>query len=221
MEPVVETRSLNKEYSATVTAISDITIALERGEFVSLVGRSGSGKSTLMNILGGLDAPTSGEVRVHGAPIDYQDRAGLIRLRRNFIGFIFQQFNLIPTLTARENIEYPLIFNYHPCTERQKRASALLELVGLSDRASHYPRELSGGEQQRVAIARALIGNPELVLADEPTGNLDSRTSDEIFRLMREINASRQTTFFVVTHDRVLGERADRRIELLDGRVVG
>lgn len=221
MEPIVETQSLCKEYSATVTAISDITIALEQGEFVSLVGRSGSGKSTLMNIIGGLDAPTSGEVRVHGIAVDFQDRAALIQLRRNFIGFIFQQFNLLPTLTARENIEYPLIFNYHPRPERQRRASALLELVGLSERASHYPRELSGGEQQRVAIARALIGSPELVLADEPTGNLDSRTSDEIFRLMRKINAERQTTFFVVTHDRVLGERADRRIELLDGRVVG
>jgi putative ABC transport system ATP-binding protein len=221
MEPIIETKNLSKEYSETVTAISDVTISVDKGEFISLIGRSGSGKSTLMNILGGLDSPTSGEVRVHGIPIDYRDRAALIKLRRNFIGFVFQQFNLIPTMTARENIEYPLIFNYHPRQERHGRASALLELVGLSERASHYPRELSGGEQQRVAIARALIGNPELVLADEPTGNLDSRTSDEIFHLMRDINKERQTTFFVVTHDRVLGERADRRIELLDGKVIG
>lgn len=218
--PIIETRSLSKEYSATVTAIHDVNISIGKGEFVSLIGRSGSGKSTLMNIIGGLDYPTSGDVLLHGTPVNYRDRAALIRIRRNCIGFVFQQFNLLPNLTAQENVEYPLIFNYQKKAERKRRAAELLDLVGLSDRATHYPRQLSGGEQQRVSIARALIGNPEVVLADEPTGNLDSRTSDEIFRLLRELNAERQTTFFIVTHDRALGAMTDRRIELLDGRVI-
>jgi putative ABC transport system ATP-binding protein len=220
-DSIIQTNALCKEYSETVTAIHDVNISIGKGEFVSLIGRSGSGKSTLMNIIGGLDYPTSGDVLLHGTPVNYRDRATLIRIRRNCIGFVFQQFNLLPNLTAQENVEYPLIFNYHEKAERKKRAAALLDLVGLSDRATHYPRQLSGGEQQRVSIARALIGNPEVVLADEPTGNLDSRTSDEIFRLLRELNAERQTTFFIVTHDRALGAMTDRRIELLDGRVIG
>jgi putative ABC transport system ATP-binding protein len=221
MTPILETRALGKEYSAMVTALSDVSISIEAGEFATLIGRSGSGKSTLLNIIGGLDLPSSGEVLIRGSRVKYRDLACLIALRRNTIGFIFQQFNLLPTLTAQENVEYPLVFNYHPRSERRKRASALLALVGLSGRASHYPRELSGGEQQRVAIARALIGSPEIVLADEPTGNLDSRTSEGIFKLMREVNSDSGTTFFVVTHDRALGNASDHCLELLDGRVIG
>lgn len=220
METIIEARHLNKAYNDRVTALLDVNLAIWKGEFVALLGRSGSGKSTLLNILGGLDAPTSGEVRIDGKRIDFSDRKALIALRRGSIGFIFQSFNLIPALTAQENVEYPLLFNYHDRAARRERAADLLATVGLADRAHHYPREMSGGEQQRVAIARALAGDPLIVLADEPTGNLDSKTRDEIFGLMRQVNRERETTFLIVTHERELGQRADRTIELLDGRVV-
>ncbi|MGE4374469.1 MAG: ABC transporter ATP-binding protein, partial [Methanoculleus sp.] len=159
-------------------------------------------------------------VRIGGKNIDFSDRKSLITLRREYIGFIFQSFNLIPALTAQENVEYPLLFNYREKAARRERAADLLATVGLADRAHHYPREMSGGEQQRVAIARALVGDPLIVLADEPTGNLDSKTRDEIFDLMRQVNQERETTFLIVTHERELGRRADRTIELLDGSVV-
>lgn len=220
METIIETKHLGKAYNDRVTALADVNFVIRKGEFVALLGRSGSGKSTLLHILGGLDAPTSGEVWINGKSIDFSDRKALIALRRESIGFIFQSFNLIPALTARENIEYPLLFNYHDRVARRERATDLLSLVGLGDRAHHYPQEMSGGEQQRVAIARALIGDPLIVLADEPTGNLDSKTRDEIFSLMRQVNQEQETTFLIVTHERELGRRADRAIELLDGRVV-
>ena len=220
METIIEAKHLNKAYNDRVTALLDVNLAIWKGEFVALLGRSGSGKSTLLNILGGLDAPTSGEIRIDGKNIDFSDRKALIALRRGSIGFIFQSFNLIPALTAQENVEYPLLFNYHDRAARRERAADLLSLVGLADRAHHYPREMSGGEQQRVAIARALVGDPLIVLADEPTGNLDSRTRDEIFDLMRRVNRERETTFLIVTHERELGKRTDRTIELLDGSVV-
>ncbi|WP_292491895.1 ABC transporter ATP-binding protein [Methanoculleus sp. 10] len=220
METIIETRHLSKAYNDRVTALADVNLAIGKGEFVALLGRSGSGKSTLLNILGGLDAPTSGEVRIDGRGVDFGDRKALIALRREAIGFIFQSFNLIPALTAQENVEYPLLFNYHEKAARRERAADLLATVGLADRAHHYPREMSGGEQQRVAIARALVGDPLIVLADEPTGNLDSRTRDEIFDLMRRVNRERETTFLIVTHERELGKRTDRTIELLDGSVV-
>ncbi|MBP7410897.1 MAG: ABC transporter ATP-binding protein [Methanoculleus sp.] len=220
METIIETRHLSKAYNDRVTALADVNLAIGKGEFVALLGRSGSGKSTLLNILGGLDAPTSGEVRIDGKSVDFGDRKALIALRRESIGFVFQSFNLIPALTAQENVEYPLLFNYHSRAVRARRAADLLSLVGLADRAHHYPREMSGGEQQRVAIARALVGEPLIVLADEPTGNLDSKTRDEIFGLMRRINRERETTFLIVTHERELGKRTDRTIELLDGSVV-
>ena len=220
METIIEAKHLNKAYNDRVTALMDVNLAIWKGEFVALLGRSGSGKSTLLNILGGLDAPTSGEVLIGGRGVDFSDRKALIALRRGSIGFIFQSFNLIPALTAQENVEYPLLFNYHDRAARRERAADLLATVGLADRAHHYPREMSGGEQQRVAIARALAGDPLIVLADEPTGNLDSKTRDEIFGLMRQVNRERETTFLIVTHERELGRRADRTIELLDGRVV-
>ena len=220
METIIEAKHLNKAYNDRVTALMDVNLAIWKGEFVALLGRSGSGKSTLLNILGGLDAPTSGEIRIDGKNIDFSDRKALIALRRGSIGFIFQSFNLIPALTAQENVEYPLLFNYHDRAARRERAADLLATVGLADRAHHYPREMSGGEQQRVAIARALAGDPLIVLADEPTGNLDSKTRDEIFGLMRQVNRERETTFLIVTHERELGRRTDRTIKLLDGRVV-
>ncbi len=220
MDAIMETKDLTKSYTDQVTALRGVNIALGKGEFVALIGRSGSGKSTLLNILGGLDSPTSGEVVIDGRRVDFEDRKALITLRRESLGFVFQNFNLVPTLTAQENVEYPLLFNRTAKTVREERASALLELVGLAERSGHYPRELSGGEQQRVAIARALVGNPAIVLADEPTGNLDSKTSDGIFELMRRVNRERETTFLLVTHERELANRTDRSIELLDGRVV-
>jgi len=220
METIIETIHVTKAYNDQVTALADVNFAVGKGEFVALLGRSGSGKSTLLNILGGLDAPTSGEVWIDGKNVDFSDRKSLIALRRETIGFIFQSFNLIPALTAQENVEYPLLFNYHEKAARRERAADLLATVGLADRAHHYPREMSGGEQQRVAIARALVGDPLIVLADEPTGNLDSKTRDEIFSLMYQVNRERETTFLIVTHERELGRQADRTIELLDGSVV-
>lgn len=219
-ETILETIRIVRTYAGGVQALNGVSIRVPKGECTAIVGKSGSGKSTLMNILGCLDAPTSGEVLIRGVPVDYTDTARLIDLRRNEIGFVFQQFNLIPHLSAQENVEYPLLFSYRPEKERQERAAALLTRVGLEHRGSHYPGELSGGEQQRVAIARALINGPAVVLADEPTGNLDSRTSDDILDLIYEINRTEGTTFLIVTHDADLGKRADRMITIHDGRVV-
>jgi putative ABC transport system ATP-binding protein len=216
----IRTLSLSKQFSNGVTALQDVSVTIKQGEFIALIGRSGSGKSTLMNILGGLDSPTSGSVVIKGNEVDYRNRKKLIDLRRTQIGFVFQQFNLLPALTAQENVAYPLLFNYMPKNERDERSIRLLKLVGLQDRADHLPHQLSGGEQQRVAIARSLVGNPAVVLADEPTGNLDSKTSSEIYRLMREVNQLKQVTFLVVTHERELASYCDRTIELRDGKVM-
>ena len=216
----IRTESLTKQFENGVTALRDVSITIAPGELVALIGRSGSGKSTLMNILGGLDSPTKGSVYFDDERVDYADRRRLIHLRRSEVGFVFQQFNLISTITAVENVAYPLLFNYTPQEERNRLALRLLTLVGLADRADHLPHELSGGEQQRVAIARALVGDPHIVLADEPTGNLDSKSSAGIYQLMRTINQERQVTFLVVTHERELASYCDRTIELRDGMVV-
>jgi putative ABC transport system ATP-binding protein len=220
MTTSVSTKNLSRYYGNRLSALENITFSVEQGEFVSLVGRSGSGKSTLLNILGGLDQPSSGEVMIQNVQVNFHDRGSLISLRRNVVGFVFQQFNLVHTLTAQENVEYPLLFNYHSRQERSSRAKEMLAMVGLSDRCNHYPHQLSGGEQQRVAIARALVTRPALVLADEPTGNLDSKTSAEIYTLMRSVNKNQGVTFLVVTHERELAAFSDRSIELHDGKVV-
>jgi len=219
MTPLLEVDGVSKIYPNGVKALDGVTIAMERGEFVSILGKSGSGKSTLLHILGGLDRPDSGTVYLNGMPIDFANRNDLIQHRRKRVGFIFQQFNLIPSFTALENVEYPLIFHGVPKRERRERAAHLLDQIGLSQRIRHYPAELSGGEQQRVAIARALVAEPLIVLADEPTGNLDSATSSEIVSLMREINRDRAVSFFVVTHDRDLAAQANRSCEIVDGRL--
>jgi putative ABC transport system ATP-binding protein len=216
----IMTESLTKQFVNGVTALSDISITLNQGEFVALVGRSGSGKSTLMNILGGLDAPTSGSVSINGNVVNYLNRKNLIDIRRREVGFVFQQFNLIPSLTALENVAYPLLFNYTSKDERKRRAMQLLSMVGLDERADHMPHQMSGGEQQRVAIARAMVGNSSVILADEPTGNLDSKTSAEIYQLMRRVNKENNVTFLIVTHERELASYCDRIIELRDGKVV-
>jgi len=216
----IRTDKLTKDYPNGVVALNEVSVSIEQGEFVALIGRSGSGKSTLMNILGGLDHPSSGSVAINGTPVDYSNRKNLIDLRRRQVGFVFQQFNLIASLSAVENVEYPLLFNYRPKEERHERALTLLGMVGLAERADHLPHQMSGGEQQRVAIARAMVGSPAYVLADEPTGNLDSKTSREIYELMREVNTSRKVTFVIVTHERDLASYCDRTIELRDGEVV-
>lgn len=216
----IQTTALSKQFANGVTALKDISINIRQGEFIALVGRSGSGKSTLMNILGGLDAPTTGSVSINGKTVDYKNRKDLIDLRRTQVGFVFQQFNLIPALNARENVAYPLLFSYTPVKERNERAFRLLKMVGLGERAEHLPHQMSGGEQQRVAIARAMVGNPSVILADEPTGNLDSKTSAEIYQLMRDVNKERNVTFLIVTHESDLASYCDRTIELRDGKVV-
>lgn len=220
MTPIIQTHDLCRNYNESVAALTDVNISVEEGEFVAIVGRSGSGKSTLMNIIGCLDKPGSGTVEINSGIVDYNDQRSLVNLRRSVIGFVFQQFNLIPNLTAKENVEYPLLFNYHSADKRSKRAEYLLEQVGLAKRADHYPGELSGGEQQRVAIARALVNHPLVVLADEPTGNLDSGTGEEIIELIKELNRTQGTTFIIVTHDSGLAAHAGRTIMLSDGRVV-
>jgi putative ABC transport system ATP-binding protein len=216
----IQTITLSKQFANGVTALTDISVSIRQGEFIALIGRSGSGKSTLMNILGGLDAPTTGSVSINGKEVDYKNRKNLIDLRRTQVGFVFQQFNLIPSLNAMENVAYPLLFNYTPKKERDERAIRLLRMVGLGERSEHLPHQMSGGEQQRVAIARAMVGNSSVILADEPTGNLDSKTSAEIYALMRKVNKEKNVTFLIVTHERELASYCDRIIELRDGMVV-
>jgi len=216
----IETQELNKKFTNGVTALSEISIGIAQGEFIALVGRSGSGKSTLMNILGGLDTPTTGSVFINRKEVDYKNRKNLIDIRRTQVGFVFQQFNLIPSLNALENVAYPLLFNYTRKEERNDRAFELLKMVGLGERADHLPHQMSGGEQQRVAIARAMVANSSIILADEPTGNLDSKTSAEIYALMRKVNKEKNVTFLIVTHERELASYCDRIIELRDGKVI-
>lgn len=221
MTAIVEAVELKKAYRGTVPALSEATFSIEQGEIVTLIGRSGSGKSTLLNVLGCLDCPDEGTLALDGIKVNFHNPAQLVSMRRQKIGFVFQQFNLLPYLTAQENTEYPMLFNYRKAAVRARAARDLLDLVGLAGRAEHHPAELSGGEQQRVAIARALVNNPPLVLADEPTGNLDEKTSGEIFGLIQAICREKKTTFFIVTHEREFGKYADRSLRLHDGKVTG
>ena len=205
--------------SADVDALKDINLEIDQGEFVALVGPSGSGKSTLLNLLGGLDHPSEGEIIVQGVALQTASEGELTRHRRHSVGFIFQTFNLLPTLTALENVALPLMLSGIGKTERSQRATELLERVGLGHRLDHRPTEMSGGEQQRAAIARALVNNPKIVLADEPTGNLDSSTGGEVMNLLRELNSERGVTLIVVTHDPEVAAYADRIIHLRDGEI--
>ncbi|MEX0863898.1 MAG: ABC transporter ATP-binding protein [Acidimicrobiia bacterium] len=203
-----------------VVALQGLDLVVERGEFVAIVGSSGSGKSTLLNILGGLDTPSAGHVKVAGfdlLDIDHQDRT---RYRREVIGFVWQQTarNLLPYLTAAQNVEMPLILTGAPSAFRRSRVKTLLEVVGLADRRHHRPEELSGGEQQRVAIATALSNSPEILFADEPTGELDTKTSSEVFEVMRRVNQTEGITIVVVTHDPLVAEHVTRTVAIRDGR---
>jgi putative ABC transport system ATP-binding protein len=224
MEIAVESRDLAKHYTmgqAVVRALDGVSLSVGRGEFLGLLGASGSGKSTLLNLIAGLDHPTSGTLRVFDHSLAEMSRAELSLHRRNNVGMIFQSFNLIPTMTALENVALAMLFAGVPRAERDRRARELLDGVGLGGRQAHRPKELSGGEQQRVAIARALANNPEILLADEPTGNLDSRTGQEILALLHDLNATGKRTVIVVTHDGALAARyAHRTVTLLDGKVV-
>jgi len=220
--PILRLEGVIKEFGEEVVTrvLHGVDLTLAPGEFVALVGRSGSGKSTLLNILGLLDRPTAGELWIDGQRIGGLDDAALTDLRGKSLGFIFQFHHLIMALSAVENVMMPLAARDGRVRPAMRvKALEALDAVGLADRADESPRRLSGGQQQRVAIARALVGDPPLVLADEPTGNLDSTTADDVFALMRRVNAERGMAFLMVTHDRQLAARCDRTIELIDGRV--
>jgi putative ABC transport system ATP-binding protein len=222
MDAVVRTVGLTRRYKmgdTRVDALRGVDLTVTRGEFVALVGPSGSGKSTVLNLIGGLDQPTSGQVWINGTELSASDERTLTQHRRRHVGFVFQSFNLLPRLTAKENVALPLMFSGVPEKERLDRARELLERVGLGPRLTHRPTQLSGGEQQRVAIARALVGEPALLLADEPTGNLDSATGAEIMRLLKALNQERGLTLLVVTHDPEIAAFATRIVRLRDGKV--
>ena len=221
MSERVTVRDVSKTYrlgKVTVTALDGVSLAVKAGEFLAVAGPSGSGKTTLLNLIGCLDTPTSGEVMIDGEAIGGLSAGRRADLRARKLGFVFQTFNLIPVLTAWENVEYPLLLQRRR-GDVAGRVRAALEHVGLADRARHRPPELSGGQQQRVAIARALVTEPALVLADEPTANLDSRTGHEIVELMRRLNRERGTTFVFSTHDPRIVNVADRVLEISDGRL--
>ena len=221
--PMIELVGVEKVYRTErieTVALSQIQLSVPAGEFISIMGPSGSGKSTLLNVIGLLDAPTGGQVKLDGRPIDSRDDRELARLRNRQIGFIFQTFHLIGDLNVLDNVEIPLLYRGLPGATRRQMARTALERVGLAARVHHFPAQLSGGQQQRVAVARAIVGQPGILLADEPTGNLDSRMGDEIMELMHELNRERNTTIVMVTHDQRLAESTGRIIRLFDGRQV-
>jgi putative ABC transport system ATP-binding protein len=224
VEHALTTRGLTKVYGegkTVVRALDGVDLEVGRGEMVAIMGPSGSGKSTLLHMLGALDTPSSGEILLGGERYDGLGEAALTRLRRDKIGFVFQFFNLLPTLSAEENVMLPALIAGRRDDATRARARALLERVGLADRAHHLPSELSGGEQQRTSIARALLTEPEIVLADEPTGNLDTRSSGEVLDLLRELNRGESQTIVIVTHEPGAAAVAARVVFLRDGRVAG
>lgn len=222
MPAIIESIGLNKTYTmgrVEVEVLKDINISIEKGEFVSIMGPSGSGKSTLLYLIGGLDKPTSGKIRINGREMSDMKDDEESRLRRQEIGFIFQFYNLIPNLNVEENIMLPVLLDGKKLKEYKKELNEILEIVGLSDRRRHTPRELSGGQQQRVAIARALINQPEIILADEPIGNLDTRTGMEVMKLLAEINREKGKTIIQVTHSKESANYGKRIINVRDGKV--
>jgi putative ABC transport system ATP-binding protein len=219
-ETVVELSGVTKTYDlgGTVTALDDVSLSLPRGSYTAVMGPSGSGKSTLLNLVGGLDTPTSGTVSVNGTDLGTLSEPDRADVRGRDIGFVFQTFNLMPRLTARENVALPLVFQGWDRAERDQRASDLLESVGLGDRLDHRPPELSGGQRQRVAIARALAAEPALLLADEPTGNVDTETGSRVMDILDGLNDEGRT-ILLVTHERYIAEHADRIVHVRDGRI--
>ena len=221
--PAVSCRKVNKIFAQgelAVHALSDVDLEIASGGFVCLSGPSGSGKTTLLNMIGGLDRPTEGEISVAGQRIDRMSMSELAELRLQHIGFVFQAYNLIPVLSARENVEFVMQLQGVPASERMQRAMAILHEVGLDGMEDRRPGELSGGQQQRVAVARAIVSKPALILADEPTANLDSVTAEKLMQLMRELNSQIGTTFVVSTHDKLMMSYARRLIKLHDGKII-
>jgi len=219
-EPIVRIRELVKEYrrgAEVVRVLEGLSLDIDRGDFVALMGPSGSGKSTLLNLIGGLDRPTSGSLEIDGLRVDELGEAALARWRADHVGFVFQMYNLLPVLTAERNVELPLLLRDMSRDERRERVAAALRLVGLSDRAKHRPRELSGGQEQRVGIARAIVTDPTLLLCDEPTGDLDRKSGDDILDLLQALNREYGTTIVMVTHDPHAAERAHRTVHLEKG----
>ena len=219
---IIETRDLEKVYDdskVAVHALRVVNLEVHEGEFMALSGPSGSGKTTLLNIIGALDHPSSGTVQVAGEDLSRFSKSELSRLRLNRIGFIFQAYNLIPVLTARENVEYVMLLQGVDEQERIERSEAILVDVGLEDYINARPNEMSGGQQQRVAVARAIVSNPDVVLADEPTANLDSKTASSLLEMMREMNETHRATFVFSTHDRLVMDYARRLVKLRDGQV--
>ncbi len=220
---VIETKNLTKTYQmgeVQVHALRDVSLQVKQGEFLAIMGPSGSGKSTLMNILGCLDQPTSGDYFLAGDAVARLDDNRLAKIRGEQIGFVFQNFNLLPRTNALHNVELPLIYSGIGRRERHRRSEAALSLVGLGDRVHHNPNELSGGQQQRVAIARALVSQPAIILADEPTGNLDTQSSREIISILQQLNQEQGITIIFVTHERDIAKRTRRVVRLVDGRIV-
>jgi putative ABC transport system ATP-binding protein len=216
----IELRDVHKEYqrdSQRIPVLSGLTLSVAEGDYVALMGPSGSGKTTLLNLVGGIDQPSRGQVMVHGTDIAQLNGRALAQWRSRNIGFIFQLYNLIPVLNALQNVELPLLLHRMSGAERKKRAQTALELVGLSDRTGHFPRQLSGGQEQRVAIARALVSDPAVLLADEPTGDLDRKSAEEILQLLERLNREFKKTIVMVTHDPHAAERAHRTVQLDKG----
>ena len=219
----IQVRGLHRHFqmgAEIVHALDGVDATIEQGEFMGIIGPSGSGKSTLLYLIGGLDQPTSGEIWVDGTDIAALDENHLAQYRQKSIGFIFQSFNLIPTMTAMQNVEFPMIFARVLPHEREERAKRMLEMVGLGDRIHHKPTELSGGQQQRVSIARSLVNNPDIILADEPTGNLDSKSGGEVINILQRLNQEERRTIIMVTHDQSLLAATTRHIQILDGRIL-
>jgi putative ABC transport system ATP-binding protein len=220
--PVIELRGVHKTYrlgAHVVPALQGIDLQVYPGEMLALTGPSGSGKSTILNLAGLIDSPDAGEILLRGERVDTRDEKRAALLRRDALGFVFQSFNLVPVMTVAENVDYPLFIAGVPAAERKRRVAEVLESVGLQDHAKHRPDALSGGQRQRVAIARALVKRPQLVIADEPTASLDSRTADQVLDLMRERGHAEGAAFVIATHDHRLTRRCDRIVALLDGRI--
>lgn len=222
-KPVIQVKNLYKIYRIgenRVRALDGVDITINKGEFCSIVGTSGSGKSTLLNMLAGLEKPTKGEIIIAGEHMENKSENQLVKFRREHIGFIFQSFNLLPTLNAVENVALPLTFQGMDKKTRNKKALEVIGMVGLSKHRKHKPNQMSGGQQQRVGVARALVVNPEIIFADEPTGNLDSKTSEEVMELMKKVVREKQQTLVMVTHDKQLASYADRVFHIIDGKIV-
>ena len=222
-EVLVQLKGISKAYKKgkeQVKVLANLDLEIRRGDFLALMGPSGSGKTTLLNLLGGLDIPTTGELIIGGQRLDKMSSSQLTKWRARHVGFIFQFYNLMPVLTAEKNVELPLLLTNLSSKQRKQHVAAALELVGLSDRAKHYPNELSGGQEQRVAIARALVSDPDLLLCDEPTGDLDRATADEILELLQRLNSQQQKTIVMVTHDPRAADHARHLLQMDKGSLV-